>query len=551
MRRIAWDLEQVRAARRRVSLARRRSPVKAPTGRAGDLALVIVLDGLRPDSINPRDTPNLFRLREEGVNFTHSHAVFPTGTRVNAAAIATGAYPATNGFVSNALYLPELDPRHSLDTQKYENLLQVEQAQGGRLLLTDSLGEILDKGGMRYAAVAAMSTGGSLLLNHRAASGTGVLVNGTLKPGSRVAYPDDVNRDIIDRFGLAPPKAGHWAGRCALVDWTERVLMEFVIPELEPDVVINWVGEPDHSQHAYGVGSPQARRAMRNVDRNIGYILRRLDSLGLRDRTNLFVISDHGVTRFSHSIEVSRELIAAGLKAGMDSDDIVVADNGPCALLYVKGRNPERIQALVSWLHSREWAGVLFTAGNGPRERQDEPANSSRQGDGVDPHGWVEGTFSLELIHQLNRDRHCDVLLTFPWSSAQNEFGVPGADVTTVRRGHPMHSGHGSMSPWAIRNTLIAYGPAFKRATTIRVPVGHVDLVPTILFLKNVNGSACKDGRVVSEALRQGPDEEQVAMDTRTFITTSPDNAYKAAIQISQVGHHRYIDKGWRLAGDG
>ena len=50
------------------------------------LNLVLVVDGLRPDSITAQETPNLWRLREEGVNFPNGHAVFPTVTRANAAA---------------------------------------------------------------------------------------------------------------------------------------------------------------------------------------------------------------------------------------------------------------------------------------------------------------------------------------------------------------------------------------------------------------------------------------------------------------------------------
>ena len=61
------------------------------------LNLVLVLDGLRPDSITEQETPNLWRLREDGVNFANGHAVFPTVTRANAAAIGTGVYPDRNG----------------------------------------------------------------------------------------------------------------------------------------------------------------------------------------------------------------------------------------------------------------------------------------------------------------------------------------------------------------------------------------------------------------------------------------------------------------------
>ena len=46
--------------------------------------VVVVVDGLRPDAITPEDAPTLARLRAEGVDFTNSHSVFPTVTRVNA-----------------------------------------------------------------------------------------------------------------------------------------------------------------------------------------------------------------------------------------------------------------------------------------------------------------------------------------------------------------------------------------------------------------------------------------------------------------------------------
>src|SRR5262245_62463922 len=52
------------------------------------LNVVLVLDGLRPDSITADETPNLWRLRQEGVNFLNGHAVFPTVTRANATAMA-------------------------------------------------------------------------------------------------------------------------------------------------------------------------------------------------------------------------------------------------------------------------------------------------------------------------------------------------------------------------------------------------------------------------------------------------------------------------------
>ena len=39
-----------------------------------------------------------------------------------------------------------------------------------------------------------------------------------------------------------------------------------------PAVVIDWLTEPDHSQHVLGVGSPSAREAIRNDDREIARV---------------------------------------------------------------------------------------------------------------------------------------------------------------------------------------------------------------------------------------------------------------------------------------
>src|SRR5437879_1427639 len=53
----------------------------APLPGQARLTIVFVLDGLRPDSITPDETPTLWRLAREGVTYLNGHAVFPTVTR--------------------------------------------------------------------------------------------------------------------------------------------------------------------------------------------------------------------------------------------------------------------------------------------------------------------------------------------------------------------------------------------------------------------------------------------------------------------------------------
>lgn len=530
-----------------------RSATASLPGRAR-LIIVFILDGLRPDSINPQDTPNLFRLRKEGVNYVNGHAVFPTVTRVNAAAIGTGYYPGTNGIVSNSMYVPQVNPTRAFSTGDYKNLLKLDEVSGGRMVLVKSLGERLQENGMKLAAVSSGSTGSALLLNPKAVNGVGVLINGDFEPNKLVAYPSNVNGTILTRFGAAPIKEGDTDNQYnESVDWTEQVMREYVIPELQPDVILNWLTEPDHIQHATGAGSPESINTIRNDDRNIGLILEKLKSLKLEDRTDIFVISDHGFSLETFALNVTQELINAGLKAGPNSDDVVVASSGQSILLHVKNRDPKRIKETVKFLQAQSWTGVVFTSENKPSSDRRNASNHLRQEDrrAISPEGSVAGTFSLELIHEFNSERGPDILFTFPWTSDKNAFGVPGTDFTdtngTTGSLTTNASGHGSMSPWNVRNTFFAWGVDFKRGVEVRVPASNVDITPTILALKGINTKEAFDGRVLLEGLRGGPNERYVHVKTRVFTTNTNQGRYKAAIQVSEVGNQRYIDQSWRL----
>ena len=319
------------------------------------------------------------------------------------------------------------------------------------------------------------------------------------------------------------------------------MLRDYVLPDLKPDVVINWLAEPDHLQHAIGAGAPEARAAIRNNDREVGLLLDRLKELGVADKTNIIVVSDHGFGHSAYGVDVTGELIKAGLKAGPDSDDVVIASSGQTMALHVRDRDPQRITAVVRFLQQQPWTGVLFTAGK------------AAGGSGVPTEGREPGTFALELVHLAHAGRGPDIVLTFPWSSARSPFGVPGTDYTAAPKTGPLEGtagNHGSMSPWTVRNTFLAWGVDFKKSATVRTPVSNVDVTPTLLALLGLGGDRALpefDGRAITEAFADGPDPEQVPVYTTTIITETPDGTYRAAIQISKVAGQRYIDKSWRL----
>src|SRR5262249_54511104 len=148
-------------------------------------------------------------------------------------------------------------------------------------------------------------------------------------------------------------------------------------------------------------------------------------------------------------------------------------------------------------------------------------------------------------------ERSPDIVFTFPWSSAVNRHGVRGTDYNQVASGDtgPVTvdtANHGGIGPWTVRNTMIAWGPDFKRGAIVRTPAANVDAAPTIAYLLGMRDAAAKmDGRPLLEALANGPDEEQVPMETRTLHVTN--GGYSAVLQVSEVAGKRYVDKGWRI----
>src|SRR5579862_6818081 len=66
--------------------------------------IIFVADGLRRGSVNPEDTPAMWAIRTQGVDFPNSHSLFPTFTTANASAIATGHGLGDTGDFSNTIW---------------------------------------------------------------------------------------------------------------------------------------------------------------------------------------------------------------------------------------------------------------------------------------------------------------------------------------------------------------------------------------------------------------------------------------------------------------
>lgn len=484
--------------------------------------VVVVWDGMRPDFISQEHTPTLFQLARDGVMFANHHPVYCSATEVNGTAIATGCYPEHSGIIANRDYLPEVEPLKVVDLQSHEIVRKGDKLTGGNYLLRPTLAELLHADAKTTAIAGAKEV--ALLHDRRERKGRDLtnvaLFQGQTLPASALAaikklegaFPGDV--PLVSESANSPRD-----------EWTRRALTETLWSKGVPAYSLLWLSEPDFSQHAAGPGSPKALAALESSDRQLAAVLAELQRRGLRGKTDLFVVSDHGFSTVAKEFDVCAVLRGGGFSAFRDfksapkAGDILVVGEGGSVLFYVIGHDRSTVEKLVTFLQRQEFAGVVFS-----RER-------------------LPGTFSLEDA-KINSPRAPDVVLSMRWSADNSQTGAPGMLWSDGGR-KPGQGTHASLSRSDMHNTLVGAGPDLKTGFSDAMPSGNTDLAPTMLWLLGVETKTPMDGRILSEALSVDAPEsgrsETRRIETHCEIGSS---VWRQYLQISRVKDTVYFDEG-------
>ena len=332
-----------------------RAGARAPPPPAETRVIVFVWDGLRPDSVNANDTPNLVRLRDEGVLFEDQHATFPTFTMTNSASFATGSYPGGSGFYGNYVWVDGpsdgglsasgkvVDLHRPVFLEDYGALDAVDRFYQGRLLLQATLFEVAQAAGVTTAAVGKVGAAylqdrrrGGLILEERLvwpralidelqdagfplprstplAYPPGTVDAGTAdptRPGPIVRLADGVTSDPTR--GVTSPASEDNA-------YLMQAFTEVLLARNRPRLAVIWLRNPDTTEHNYGPGSAASRDALRSMDELLGRLRSALEQLGLATTTDLIVVSDHGHSSVSAPLELfPLRAIADGGVGGLD-----------------------------------------------------------------------------------------------------------------------------------------------------------------------------------------------------------------------------------------
>lgn len=479
---------------------------KVTTQKDANIKTVIVFfDGLRPDYITTEGMPRLYAFKQQACYGTAHHSVFPTVTRVNSSSYSTGSYPATHGLMGNTVYFPQVEKVKGLNTGDASDLNRIDSATHGRLLTTTtSLGQELQKHGKRMMVFSSGSTGQALLQNHTV---SGITINPTM------ILPDSFRQTVINDIG-APPTGGKSDANGH--SWVTDALMYYGLVANGPAVSAIWYSEPDGAAHKYGIGSPEAKAALKLVDTQFGRILDSIKARNMLDKVNVLISTDHGFVTYIGKQRMEDFLISKGLKQSKESDDVIITEGA----IYVKDHNKEKIQQIVTALQSQESVGPVFTEATKAGELK----------------GWVKGTLSFESVHWNHADRAADILTASNWDDSKNSEGYVGASYSVGV------AGHGGLSPYEVHIPLMAFGPSFKSNYTDSLPTSNVDLVPTVLHIHHLQVPSTMDGRVMQELLKEKSVSPKPTLEITTTMAEYNGGTYQLSLQRTILGKYKYVD---------
>ena len=299
------------------------------------LAVIVITDGLRRDSIEAQSTPALDVLRGESVWLRRHRSAAPSVTRVCSATIATGCYPLRHELAGNKLCLLDHGKLRLLDVGVPSFFSLCRELRGHVL--------------------------GVPTLAQRTEAAGGLRMYGNASPGAAYVQDPTHRGHVFHRAGSFGPRGQLPQSEALNVSSDlagDRAMTERFIDDLENQLAavnLLWLGHPDTTQHHCPLGSPEHLEALRRTDENVSAVYACVDELRRKGKDVLFIAgSDHGHETVSGLVDIDKQLAEAGFESELASGRLVTAPNGTAALVYLQA--PEAVRTrLEAFFRQADW----------------------------------------------------------------------------------------------------------------------------------------------------------------------------------------------------
>lgn len=358
--------------------------------------LLLSMDGFRNDYLQKTNTPNFDKLISSGVTMKYMNNSFVTNTFPCHYTMATGLYPETHGILANTMYDPEFNSTFSMSNT------ESRWWEGGEPIWITAVKNNLQSGVYFW-------------------------------PGSEATIHNLT--------------ATRWMKYNQTIPFTVRV--DTVLGWLSDDnfdLGVLYYHEPDSTGHRYGPDDPEIPKVIELMDTSLGYLMEKIEASELKDKVNLIVTSDHGMTNIdliNRVVDLSKYVNSSILKS--------VVDTGSSSHLRPQ---PGKDQELKDALKDVEHIHVFL---------KDEIP---------------------ERFHLKNNRRVMPVFAYADegWMISKNATSS-ALQAKTYKGSHGYDNTLDNMKP-----IFIASGPAFKVKVTVD-PIQSVDIYPLICHILNMKAA--------------------------------------------------------------
>ena len=426
--------------------------------------LIISIDGLKWETIQtqwPR-LPTLGALAADGVHGSAT-TIFPSMTWPSHTSIITGSLPRRHGVLGNRIW----------DHRKRQ-VLHASNIPKEELIRVPTLYDV--------AAQAGLSTAGIMWPATRDASTLPVNLVEAYSQKKFEKYSSPGLLAELARQGLPSDRLGYYNKKSAFFfDSYIRDAALHTLAKDAPRLMLVHFLAVDTVSHSRGPESREVLWTLELVDRYVADILKRYESLGIRDQTDVMIVSDHGFMQIDRKLDADRLLHEAGLirkLKKLDKGPVRTVFNGHALYIYVLDRKKVRSTIKEVIKIFRPFKGQELKRIIKPRQFHNYGLATAKE----HPH-------APDLI-----------LLSAPNALFQKVKGK-GKKL----RG-PSNSGmHGYLPDHpAMKTTFIAAGPSIKQRRE-PLDIRNIDIAPTAAAILGITFPEPIDGVVMHEVLRHAP----------------------------------------------
>jgi len=265
--------------------------------------LLISFDGFRWDYSERGITPNIDKMKTEGIHAISLRPSFPSKTFPNHYAIITGMYPENNGIIANEF----IDP---INHKKYR-LGDTNSVRESKWYLGEAFWETARRNGIISASY--FWPGSEMNLEYR-------------RPNYYEKYVH--TRPYKERVD-------------GVINWLK-------LPQDErPHFIMLYCHDTDTYGHKCGPNSIEINQSIQRLDSVIGYLNEKLNETSIKDSLNIILVSDHGMTEISNDKIINIDNILLG-------SDFTMQGNGPFSLINAINKK-EDIKDIYEILKNNEY----------------------------------------------------------------------------------------------------------------------------------------------------------------------------------------------------